>query len=143
MTSRFLAALYMAALSLLTLPVAVIAHDKPASTPTAAAGIAVDPSILALAKEWFYRFQSGHIDRSQFERKLNDELTPAIVENEAAKLKTYRKPVSFRFVRTYPIHMATGYDFVLDFRSGQIIEAIAMYPDHKIAGIDFMDFAGP
>jgi hypothetical protein len=100
----------------------------------------VDPSILALAKQWFRRFQSGNIDRSQLDEKINKELSPTMIRQEAGTLKAYGTPLSFAFVRSEPIDDAMGYYFILDFKSGRIVEAIALHPDGKIAGIDFMPF---
>jgi hypothetical protein len=100
----------------------------------------VDPRIVATAKEWFHRFQTGHIDRSQLDAKVNAELTSTMIEQEGAKLRQFGAPSSFRFIRTYAISGAVGYDFLLQFSAGRIVEMIAFDPDGKIAGIDFMTF---
>lgn len=98
----------------------------------------VDPRIVATAKEWFHRFQTGQIDRSQLDTTVNGELTSAMIEQEGAKLRQFGTPSSFRFIRTYAISGAVGYDFLLQFSAGRIVEMIAFDPGGKIAGIDFM-----
>jgi hypothetical protein len=95
---------------------------------------------LALAKEWFHRFQTGDIDRSQLDQRINKELTQAMIRKEEATLKAYGTPLSFVYERSDPVDGATGYTFLLDFKSGRIVEAIALHPDGKIAGIDFATF---
>jgi hypothetical protein len=61
----------------------------------------VDPRIVATAKEWFHRFQTGNIDRSQLDVSVNVELTNAMIAEEGAKLRQVGAPSSFRFIRTY------------------------------------------
>jgi hypothetical protein len=111
--------------------------SRPA-TPTAIPS--VDPRILARAKEWFHRFQTGEIDRSQLNAQVNKELTSEMVAQEAATLKALGQPSSFVFIRTYPIRGLIGYDFLLQFKSARIIEMIAFDAEGKIAGIDFAKF---
>jgi len=100
----------------------------------------VDSKIVAKAKEWFHRFQTGQIDRSQLDATANAELTSTIIEQEAARLKQFGEPSSFQFIRTYTISGAIGYDFLLQFSAARIVEMIAFDADGKIAGIDFMTF---
>ncbi len=58
--------------------IAVAACTVPAfaqdSAPAATTG-PVQPFIIALAKEWFYRFQTGNVDRSQLDAVTSAELT--------------------------------------------------------------------
>lgn len=112
----------------------------PAATPSAAPH--VDPKIAAKAKEWFFRFRSGEIDRSQFNDVVKSELTDAMISQESARLKKLGKLVSFRFVSSGPVGaVAIGYYFALTFTSGdKVVEAIAFDGDGKIAGIDFRIF---
>jgi hypothetical protein len=100
----------------------------------------IDPRIIARAKEWFHRFQAGHIDRSQLDANMNAELTSTMIEQETARLRQVGVPSSFRFIRTYAISGVVGYDFLLQFSAARIVEMIAFDPDGKIAGIDFMTF---
>ncbi|MFY9630429.1 MAG: hypothetical protein WAJ94_02330 [Candidatus Cybelea sp.] len=98
----------------------------------------VDPQILALAKEWFRRFQIGDIDRTQLSDSVNKQLTLAMIRREAEQLKPLGNPSSVTFIRSYPISGLLGYDFQLQFKSVRIIEMIAFDGSGKIAGIDFL-----
>jgi hypothetical protein len=100
----------------------------------------VDPNIVAKAKEWFHRFQTGQIDRSQLGDQVNVQLTDAMIQQEAATLRLFGDPSSFEFVRKYAVSGAIGYDFLLQFGAGRVVEMIAFSADGKIAGIDFQTF---
>ncbi|HEX3368718.1 MAG TPA: hypothetical protein VHS56_04005 [Candidatus Cybelea sp.] len=108
------------------------ATSKPQETST------VDPQVLALAKEWFRRFQIGDIDRTQLSDTVNKQLTLAMIRREAAQLKPLGDPLSVTFIRSYPISGMLGYDFQLQFKSVRVIEMIAFDGSGKIAGIDFL-----
>jgi hypothetical protein len=111
-----------------------------ASQTSATPRKAVDSQILAKAKEWFYRFQRSHIDRSQLSPQVSAELTEQSLIQEAARLTALGKPSSFTFIRTYPISGAVGYDFLLQFKTDRVVEMIAFNPKGQIAGIDFETF---
>ncbi len=103
------------------------------------------PRVIAIAKEWFHRFQDDRIDRDQLDSSFNTQLTESAIEDEAATLQEYGSPTSFQFVKKERVQNAQGYDFLLTFRSGtsikaKIIEAIAFDKDGKISGIDFAVF---
>jgi|SRR5579884_3364604 len=103
---------------------------------------AVNSRISAKAKEWFYRFQSGHIDRSQLDSAVNRELTDEMVKSEAARLRGLGRPVAFVYVGSGRVQKAIGYYFGVLFNgSERIMEAIAFDPDGRIAGIDFQILA--
>jgi len=102
----------------------------------------VDPKIAALAKEWFFRFQRGDVDRAQFTEEVNRELTDAMVRHEAAVLQPFGTPTGFVFVASAPIGAFIGYDFVVTFRSNKRIkESIALDNAGKIAGVNFRIYA--
>src|SRR5580704_1327996 len=73
----------------------------------------VDPTIIVKAKEWFHRFQTGKIDRSQ--------LSDAMIAQEAATLRRFGDPSSFEFIRKYAVGGAMGYAFLLRFSAGRIV----------------------
>lgn len=100
----------------------------------------VDPRIVAKAEEWFHRFQTGNIDRSQLDARVNAQLTDEMIQQEAATLSRFGSSSSFQFIRTYAISGETAYDFLLQFSAGRIVEMIAFDADGKIAGIDFQTF---
>jgi hypothetical protein len=102
--------------------------------------VGVDPHIEAKAKEWFFRFQRGDIDRAQLNEQVNATLTTEMIRAESAKLRPLGAPASFAFVSSEPVHGAMGYDFLLDFGRTRIVESIAFDSDGKIAGIDFQTF---
>jgi hypothetical protein len=98
------------------------------------------PIILALAKEWFQRCRSGHIDRTQLDVRVNHELTGEMVRKFSEKLKPFGKPLKFVYFGSNKFQYAIGYNFVIEFENGRVIELIAFDPDGKIAGIDFQTF---
>lgn len=100
----------------------------------------VNPTVVAKAKEWFHRFQTASIDRSQLNAQVNAELTAEMIDHESATLRPFGNPSAFKFIRTYMISGKLGYDFLLQFAAGRIIEMIAFDPDGEIAGIDFQTF---
>ena len=95
------------------------------------------PHVVTRAKEWFRRFQTGDIDRSQLDDQVNSQLTTAVRQRESAILTSFGKPSSFTFLRSYPIEGRMGYDFLWQFAKARIVEKIAFDADGKIAGIDF------
>lgn len=158
---RFLAGLYakngglqlkQAFLLTIGMITAVIFSANPgnatASSPGSAATASyprVDPRVVAKAKEWFHRFQTGDIDRSQLNLQVNEELTPKLISQEAATLKPLGSPLAFVFVRSEPTGGAIGYDFAIAFKAARVAESIAFDNAGKIAGIDFRVFlpSGP
>lgn len=95
---------------------------------------------MAAAKEWFHRFQTGDVDRSQLNAEVNQQVTAEGVRKEEATLKAFGEPLRFRFLSSGPIKGAMGYYFLIGFRAGKIVEALAYDVDGKIAGIDFQTF---
>lgn len=110
--------------------------EGPLSLPIA------DSLITSKAKEWFRRFQTGEIDRSQLDAQVNSQLTNDIVRHETAALMPLGDPASFTFVRTYAVGGALEYDFLLQFRAARVIELISFDNGGKIAGLGFQLF-GP
>ena len=110
---------------------------RPMPLVVAAAAPPVDPKIVALAKEWFHRFQTGDISRSQLDSAINLELTESSIQREEAELKPYGKPTSFKFVSKEQIGAFIGYDFILTFDAGAVVESIAFDRRGKIAWARF------
>lgn len=111
---------------------------RPAPTAKPQDSAAPDPAVLAVAKEWFRRFQIGDVDRNQLSDAVNKQLTLAIIRREAAQLKPLGNPLSVTFIRSYPVGGMLGYDFQLQFKSVRVIEMIAFDAAGKIGGIDFL-----
>lgn len=113
---------------------------SPAPTPSPAAAVDVTRTILPLAKEWFFRFQAGNVDRSKLDATTNGELTDAMIRHEAATLEAYGRPTAFVFLGTQQVQGLTGYVFGITFHAARVIEHIAFDADGKLAGIDFQPF---
>lgn len=111
-----------------------------AADPAIQTSITISPKILALAKQWFFDFRSGKIDRSKLDVRVNRELTDELIRKESATLKTFGKPIKFVFFGSNEVQYAVGYNFGIEFKNGRVIELIAFDPDGKIAGIDFQTF---
>lgn len=128
---RQLALLACAALSIA--PGVVLASSQPKPSQ-------VDGRIASLAKKWFYRFQTGRIDRSALDRRINAQLTTEMIRSEAQVLQTFGTPKRFVYLGTDKVQYATGYHFLILFKNGSIIESIALDDDGKIGGIDFQPY---
>lgn len=106
----------------------------------AAPAPAVDPAILARAKEWFGRIQSGNIDRTQLDAQMDKFLTPAMVNGAVPRLKALGDPLSFSFDRSQPVgHGTTDYAFVIAFAKSKLDFHIGIDADGKLGAI----FYGP
>jgi hypothetical protein len=71
----------------------------------------VDPRVEALAKRWFFRFQTGDIDRSQLDQRVDKQLTSTMIKQEEKTLQAY----GCRLAETLPrtrchIHQPSGAD---------------------------------
>lgn len=112
---------------------------SPAQRPTPYAGVTPSPAVVARAKEWFHRFVTGNIDRSQLSARLNAEFTDAKVRSESEKLKKLGEPKSFTFLRSYSLETTLAYHFLLQFDSERVVEVLAFGIDGKIEGIGFYE----
>jgi hypothetical protein len=65
----------------------------PMAAPSASA--TTDPRMLARAKDWFARLQSGNIDRSQLATNANGALTDSAISNARSMLSNLGTPASF------------------------------------------------
>lgn len=75
---------------------AIVGLIESLPVPTlAASGQQAPPNVLSAAKDWFYRFQTGRVDRSQFNAEVNSELTEAMVRKEMTTLKRFGSPSAF------------------------------------------------
>ena len=124
--------------------VAVFALASLVACPRGAGAAPAEPSalpkILALAKEWFLRFQSGNIDRSKLDVRTNEQLTDDMIRQESATLKPLGRPIRFIFFGSQRVQYATGYKFGVEFRAARVIESIAFDADGKIGGFNFQVF---
>lgn len=100
-------------------------------------GGSVSPKIVAMAQDWFYRVQTGRLDRSQLDVRCNGEITDEVVAQEAAALRPLGKPVGFYYVGATHAQHAVGYYFTITFSAATVVEAIAFDDDGKIGELDF------
>lgn len=100
----------------------------------------VNPHVVALAKEWFRRFRTGDIDRSQLDAATSNGLSPEVVRLIEHRLNSYGKPTSYRYVGLEDVSSSIGYGFLWEFKTGAVLEAIALDRNQKIVGFDFKWF---
>ena len=100
-----------------------------------------DSHVTAKAKEWFRRLQTGDIDRSQLDARVNSQLSDDAIRQEAKALTPLGDPTDVAYVRTYPMAEVLEYDFLLQFKTTRIVELISFDPGGKIAGLGFEFFA--
>jgi hypothetical protein len=74
------------------------------------------PGVLAAAKSWFRGFQTGNIDRSQLDDRMNSELTDVLLRQEGARLRPFGSPISFEYLGSEPEGDATGFSFFPHFQ---------------------------
>jgi len=113
---------------------------KPSPTARATNSPRVDPRIEALAKQWLHRFTVGDIDRSQLTAENSTTITPGRIQQGMALLKPFGPPIGFEYLGSEPFQAATGYDFLITYKHGQIVESIALDKWGKIAGINFQTY---
>jgi hypothetical protein len=141
--SRLAACTPTAALAIAVLPpVGGYAANMPPLQSVSTSVGRVSPNVLALAKEWFHRFQTGNIDRAQLDAASNLGLTAEDIRHQEAVLSALGKPVAFKFMGSGIIQGDKAYRFLITFAGpDRIVESIALDSWGKIAGIDFATYA--
>ncbi len=129
--------LVLATFVALTIPSRVTAAPAAATAGATVSLPVADARVTAKAKEWFHRLQTGEIDRSQLDAQVNSQLTENVIHHETETLTPLGEPISFAFVRTYPVGGALEYDFMVGFKAAKVIELISFDADGKIAGLGF------
>lgn len=99
-----------------------------------------DSRIASLAKQCFYGFAHGKVDRARLDANMNRQLTNDMIRAEGAKLRAFGKPLSWRYLGSQRVLYATGFNFVITFAHARIVESIAVDSDGKIGGIDFQTY---
>jgi hypothetical protein len=119
----------------MTLPSEVLAQTKLAS-PVPAAAAAADPAITARAKEWLHRLQTGDIDRTQLDAKMDSLLTPAMAKQISSTFGPWGDPVAFTYVGKQTIlGDNTAYVFHVAFKANACNEIFVLDKDGKISGL--------
>jgi hypothetical protein len=115
---------------------AIVAQASPTAAPTAAAATdAGDAAVTARAKDWFHQIQTGKIDRSQLDDKMNAALTDSKLAQVSAQLSPLGNPSAFTLSKKMTQGSVNIYVFALQFPSLTFYETFAVDPDGKIAGI--------
>lgn len=109
----------------------------PASATPAPATAQVDPKVMAMAKDWLQRIQTGNVDRSQLNDQVNSLLTPSVVQQVAAQLGPLGNPKTFSYVTSTMVNGVTIYVFLLTFKDGSMNEFLGIDGAGKIAGLRF------
>lgn len=110
----------------------------PSAAPSAGglvAPAAEDPAITKRAKDWFHRMQTGNVDRSQLDAKMNAALTDDLVKQSMTRLAPLGTPSGFKFVKAAIIGKVIAYYYQLTTPSGSTFYWLfGLDPDGKIAG---------
>ena len=108
----------------------------PAASASPASAQAADPAIIARAKEWLHRLQTGDIDRSQLTAKMNEALTPDVIKQISAKFGPLGDPQTFAPLgqQSVPGDM-TAYVYRVTFKSTTLNEVFVLDKDGKVAGV--------
>lgn len=118
---------------LIALPVTTVIAQ--AASPSPAAPAQDDAAVTARAKDWFHQIQSGKIDRSQLDDKMNAALTDSMLANVSSQVAPLGNPTTFTLSRKATQNGLSVYVFALVFPSVTLYEAFALDPDGKIAGL--------
>ncbi|HEY9085659.1 MAG TPA: hypothetical protein VIN40_06955 [Candidatus Tyrphobacter sp.] len=133
----------LALLAAAALPVtASAAPPAQASMPSASASPAPSPpsddALMARAKEWLGRIQTGNVDRTQFDARLNAELTPGVLRQMAGLVGRLGQPSAFSLAGIEDVDGGfTAYVYTVTFRSGVWNEIFQLDSDGKISGLNF------
>jgi hypothetical protein len=109
---------------------------SPGATTSPASAQSAGADITARAKEWLHRLQTGNIDRSQLEEKMNAALTPDVVKQISGKFAPLGDPQSFTPLGQQSVTGdMTAYVYRVVFKSTTLNEVFILDKDGKIAGI--------
>ena len=127
------AALSLGSIFLVSTPAAVADPAAAAPSPAASAP-AEDPAITKPAASLLTQAQSGAIDHSLFNAKMNAALTPAIVATLAQKLGPLGKPKSIVFITQVNQDGYRTYAYRLVWDAVSVDQLIALDADGKVGG---------
>ncbi len=134
--NRLRAFTFAAAIGALTFGGSVAAQVvAPSPAPT---GTPNDDALMARAKEWLARIQTGNIDRTQFDAHLNAQLTPSVLRQMAGLVGRLGQPTAFTLAGIEDFDGGfTAYVYTVTFHSGVWTEIFELDSDGKIAGLNF------
>jgi hypothetical protein len=135
-------ALWTPALAVATLFASIAAAPAPsaspvASTPAPTASPTPDPKVLARAKEWFHRLQTGQIDLSQVDPGVAKLLSdPQTVKAASAEFGPLGDPVTFEQEQTGMQNGNTYYVYLLTFGDGKKFDYLfVLDAQGKVSGL--------
>jgi hypothetical protein len=106
----------------------------PQAAPAAPA--AVDQAVLAMAKDWFRRIQTGDIDHSQLNDGANMSMDADSVKELSAEVAPLGNPVTFVQQQAGTLGGNNAYTYALTFKNGSKITFVLLVDGNgKIAGI--------
>ncbi len=101
--------------------------------PTPAPG--EDAAITARVREWFHRFQTGDVDRTQLAPQMQSLLTPDVIAQTKTMFTALGEPQHLTFIGTTAAPGdLTVYRYAAAFGSAQTLMTITLTADGKIAG---------
>jgi hypothetical protein len=105
---------------------------SPVAAPTAPA--AEDLAVTKRAKEWFHRMQTGTVDRSQLDARMNAALSDDLVKQTSAKLAPLGTPTGFSYVKAVVVGNQIAYYYAVTVPTGTFYWLFGLDPDGKISG---------
>ena len=123
---------------LIALPVTTVIAQAASASPSPAAAASSDAAVTARAKDWLRQLQTGKIDRSQLDDKMNAALTDSVLANVSAQIAPLGNPSAFTLTRKAAQGGVSIYVFKVQFASVTLNEILALDSDGKIAGLRLM-----
>ena len=120
----------------IALPVTTVIAQSASPSPTPAA--TSDAAVTARAKDWLHQIQTGRVDRSQLDDKMNAALTESLLANVSAQMAPLGNPSAFTLTRKASQGGISAYIFQVQFASVTLYEVFALDADGKIAGLRLM-----
>jgi hypothetical protein len=105
----------------------------PVASPAAAT--AADAAVATRAKDWLHQIQTGKVDRSQLDAKMNAALTDSTLSQVSAQIAPLGNPTAFTLTQKMVQGTNTIYLYKVTFASTTLNEIFVLDPDGKIAGL--------
>jgi hypothetical protein len=93
-----------------------------------------DPAVTARAREWFDRFATGRIDRTQLAPQMDALLTPELIAGAKASFAPLGEPVSFVYSGSSTVDGFAVTTYVATFASVTMKVTMSLTADGKIGG---------
>jgi hypothetical protein len=110
----------------------------PPPAPPAPAAKTSDPATIAKnAEGLLQQMQSGKVDRSTLDEKMNSSLSDDQLSQIKGQLGPLGKPVGFTSEGSQNQNGLTVYTYKVDFQGGSLTETYVVDADGKVAGVWF------